>query len=145
MPAQASKNITPHPWSSSGSSVIGLSASTPRSTVSPPEGTNKDSWSRRTLCTRFILVPRGVAWCKAKESGLAAAGNELLEPFDAVLWAGRPGEEGANAIADALKDEFPHLLIDTLAYQWSRKPPTCAAGASCHSPAAPLISIAAAQ
>jgi len=28
-----------------------------------------------------------------------------------------------NAIADAIRDEFPDKVIDTLAYQWSRKPP----------------------
>lgn len=28
-----------------------------------------------------------------------------------------------NAIADAVKDEYPDKIIDTLAYQWSRKPP----------------------
>ena len=29
-----------------------------------------------------------------------------------------------NRIADAIKDEFPQVAIDTLAYQWSRSPPT---------------------
>ena len=28
-----------------------------------------------------------------------------------------------NVIADALSDEFPHVAIDTLAYQWSRPAP----------------------
>ncbi len=28
-----------------------------------------------------------------------------------------------NRVADAVKDEFPDKLIDTLAYQWTRKPP----------------------
>ena len=28
-----------------------------------------------------------------------------------------------NAVADAIKDEYPDKIIDTLAYQWSRKPP----------------------
>ncbi|NOY82348.1 MAG: DUF4838 domain-containing protein [Kiritimatiellaeota bacterium] len=28
-----------------------------------------------------------------------------------------------NAIADAVRDEFPTKIVDTLAYQWSRKPP----------------------
>lgn len=28
-----------------------------------------------------------------------------------------------NAIADAIKDEFPHVAVDTLAYQYTRKPP----------------------
>lgn len=28
-----------------------------------------------------------------------------------------------NAVADAVKDEFPHVLIDTLAYQWTEAPP----------------------
>ena len=28
-----------------------------------------------------------------------------------------------NAIADAVKDEYPHIIIDTLAYQYTRKPP----------------------
>lgn len=29
-----------------------------------------------------------------------------------------------NAVADGIKDEFPHAAIDTLAYQYTRKPPT---------------------
>ena len=28
-----------------------------------------------------------------------------------------------NAVADAIKDEFPHVAVDTLAYQYTRKPP----------------------
>ncbi|KOO28114.1 f5 8 type c domain protein [Chrysochromulina tobinii] len=29
-----------------------------------------------------------------------------------------------NRIADAIRDEFPQVALDTLAYQWSRSPPT---------------------
>lgn len=28
-----------------------------------------------------------------------------------------------NAVTDAIKDEFPHVAVDTLAYQYTRKPP----------------------
>ena len=28
-----------------------------------------------------------------------------------------------NAVADAIEDEFPHVAVDTLAYQYTRKPP----------------------
>ncbi len=28
-----------------------------------------------------------------------------------------------NAVADAVKDEFPNVAIDTFAYQYTRKPP----------------------
>lgn len=31
--------------------------------------------------------------------------------------------EFVNKIADAVKEEYPHVLIDTLAYQYTRKPP----------------------
>ena len=31
--------------------------------------------------------------------------------------------EFVNAIADALKDDYPNVTIDTLAYQYTRKPP----------------------
>jgi len=29
-----------------------------------------------------------------------------------------------NAVAEALEEEFPHVVVDTLAYQYTRKPPT---------------------
>jgi beta-glucosidase len=32
----------------------------------------------------------------------AAEGNEILEGVDAIIWAGRPGEEGSNAIVDVV-------------------------------------------
>jgi hypothetical protein len=29
----------------------------------------------------------------------------------------------SNAVADAIKDEYPNVAIDTFAYQYTRKPP----------------------
>ncbi len=46
-------------------------------------------------------------------TAMAKAEGSQIAP---VLWM-------VNRVADAIKDEFPDKLIDTLAYQWTRKPP----------------------
>jgi hypothetical protein len=48
-----------------------------------------------------------------KCTAMAKAEGSQIAP---VLWM-------VNRVADAIKDEFPDKLIDTLAYQWTRKPP----------------------
>ncbi len=48
-----------------------------------------------------------------KCTAMAKAEGSQIAP---VLWM-------VNRVADAVKDEFPDKLIDTLAYQWTRKPP----------------------
>jgi len=48
-----------------------------------------------------------------KCTAMAAAEGSQIAP---VLWM-------VNRVADAVRDEFPDKAIDTLAYQWTRKPP----------------------
>lgn len=48
-----------------------------------------------------------------KCTAMAKAEGSQIAP---VLWM-------VNRVANAVKDEFPNQVIDTLAYQWTRKPP----------------------
>ena len=41
----------------------------------------------------------------------------------AVCHTGGPLFRAVNTIADNIKDEFPNIAVDTLAYQWSRPAP----------------------
>ncbi len=55
-------------------------------------------------------------------------GNYCRCPMCRALAAKEGSQAGVlihfvNAIADAVRDEFPDKIVDTLAYQWSRKPP----------------------
>ncbi len=73
-------------------------------------------------------------WMKERPEAtiFSVSQNDWHNPCECAGCAKVAAEEGAqsgpllrfvNAIADALKDEFPGKAIDTLAYQYTRKPP----------------------
>ena len=89
-------------------------------------------WSNASLVAHLVEQSRAVLQAQPRASILSisqmdnalqcqsaderAINSEEDSPIGAMLRA-------VNTIAEALEDEFPHVIFDTLAYQWSQRAP----------------------
>ncbi len=101
------------------------------------DGKRRDDYAQLCLTNPELLkhaieVVKG--WIKAdpKATIFSVSQNDTYENCQCDNCKAVEKEEGApsgvllrfvNAVADAIRPEYPNVLIDTLAYQWTEKPP----------------------